>query len=80
MSKRQIRELLSKAMPYVKGAKQKLALFTAVLVLALCPVDFDSVHLHAESEPIVPSVNVGSMYASGNVSAQTTTFSSWSRL
>jgi len=68
MSKSQLRELLSKAMPYVKSAKQKLALFTVALILALSPIDYDSIHLHVESGPIVPTTTV-QWAASGNVSA-----------
>jgi hypothetical protein len=68
MSKRQIRELLSRTLPYLKKAKQKLALFTVVLILALSPIDYDLVHLHVESAPIVPTTSV-QWAASGNVSA-----------
>jgi hypothetical protein len=61
-------------MPYIKGAKQKLALFTGALILALTPMEFDSVHRHVESEPIVPTTTV-QWSASGNSTANMTTFS-----
>ncbi len=74
MSKRQIRELLSKLLPHLKSAKQRLALFTLLLLLVITPVKFDSVHLHVESEPIAPSVTVSSA-ATGNVSATVRSYS-----
>lgn len=74
MPKRQIRELLSRLLPYTSGFKQRLALFTLMLLLAMTPVEFDSVHVHVEPEPIVATVAV-SWAATGNVSARATSYS-----
>jgi hypothetical protein len=74
MSKRERRAMVSNLLPYLKGAKQKLALFTVVLILGLSPFEYDSVHLHVESEPIVPTTTV-QWAASGNSTASVTTFS-----
>ena len=73
MTKKQARELLSKLWPYVQSSKQRLALFTAVLLLALAPMDYDAVHLHVESAPSAPSVSVSQ---SGSGTLTTKTFSS----
>jgi hypothetical protein len=68
MSKRESQAMLSKLVPYVKSAKQRLALFTVALILALMPIEYDSVHLHVESDSIVPTVTLP-WSASGNVSS-----------
>ena len=54
MSKREIRSLLSRLLPYVKGEKQAAALFAValLLVLGLAQGDFDAPHLHVEPAPI----------------------------
>ena len=74
MSRRQKLGILAKAMPYVKTAKQRLGLFAAVLIISLTPMDFDSVHLHVESQPTVPTVTQ-TLSASGNVSAGVVSYS-----
>jgi hypothetical protein len=76
MSKKRVRALLSKLWPYVHGIKQRLALFVVMLLLILSPLDFDSVHLHVDSAPSEPTVNV-SLFASGNSTATVTRFSSF---
>ena len=52
MSKREIRDLLSRLLPYVNGQKQATALFTVILLLVLFGMthaEFDAPHLHVES-------------------------------
>jgi hypothetical protein len=66
--------MLSGLLPYLRSMKQKLALFTVALILVLSPIEYDSVHLHVESEPIVPTTSV-QWAASGNSTASVTTFS-----
>jgi hypothetical protein len=75
MSKRELRSLLSKLLPYLSGRKQQTALFAVVLLIALSPSVADSPHLHVDPAPIEITVNVP-MSASGNVSAYLTTYTS----
>jgi hypothetical protein len=56
------------------GRSRSLALFTVALILALLPIEYNSVHLHVESEPIVPNTTVP-WAASGNSTASVATFS-----
>ena len=55
MSKREIRELLLRFLPYVKGQKQATALFAVVLLLGMTHAEFDAPHLHIEPAPIQPT-------------------------
>jgi hypothetical protein len=57
MSKRELREMLVRLLPYVKGKKQKTALFVVALLL-LTTHTFDAPHLHIESAPIQPTTIV----------------------
>jgi hypothetical protein len=75
MSKRQKSAFLAKALPYLRTAKQRLALFTAMLLLSLMAIEFDSPHIHVEPENNMATVTVP-FSASGNSTAQTIT-SSW---
>jgi hypothetical protein len=77
MSKQQLRDFLSDLLPYVGGRKQRLALFTVALLLALSPFHaFDSPHLHVDDAPTGPTVNVR-IFASGNSTATVTTYTPW---
>ena len=72
--KAELRLFVSKLLPRLRTYKQRLALFTLALVLALWPVEFDSHHLHVESENTMPTVSVP-WAASGNVNVNVSTFS-----
>jgi hypothetical protein len=54
MSKREKRVRVWEAPPYPKGAKQKLALFTVALILALSPIEYDSVTIPSTCALIRP--------------------------
>jgi hypothetical protein len=70
MSKKQARELVEKLLPRLNSVKQRLALFTLMLVLALAPMEFDSVHLHVEMNPGEITVT-NSLTVSGNTATVT---------
>ena len=52
MSKRELKSLLPRLLPYVSGRKQETALFTIALLLALSHGAFDAPHVHVESAPV----------------------------
>ena len=54
MSKRELREMLLRLLPYIAGEKQMTALFTVVLLL-LTHADFDAPHIHIEPVPEAPT-------------------------
>jgi hypothetical protein len=56
MSKRELREMLLRLLPYV-GQKQATALFAVVLLLGTHAA-FDAPHLHIEPTPIQPTTVV----------------------
>jgi hypothetical protein len=67
MSKRELRDLLLRLLPYVNGQKQATALFAVVLLLGMTHAEFDAPHLHLEPAPIEPTtvVTVATNTASG---------------
>jgi len=67
MSKRELRELLLRLLPYVNGQKQATALFTVVLLLGMTHAEFDVPHLHIEPVPIQPTT-VAMVAATGTAS------------
>lgn len=72
MTTKQARETLSRLWPYLRTRKQRLAVCTVMLLVFLAPREFDSVHLHIETAPDVPTT-VSTLFASGNSTATTVT-------
>lgn len=75
MGKNQARALLSKLLPHIRTSKQRLALFSVVLILALARIDFDSAHTHVDPAPVEPTTNVF-LYVSGNTAPKAVVSSS----
>lgn len=72
-SKEEKRVWLVKLLPYLKTTKERLALFTLALVMALAPlalVKLEQPHMHVESDnPTMLTVTSPSIYSNGITSA-----------
>jgi hypothetical protein len=75
MTKNQLRMTLGKTLPYLRTFKERLALFCAILLLAVGTIESGSGHTHVDANPDEVTV-VSPLSASGNSTAKMLSYTS----